>query len=101
MNVEKWLHFPCFFREWFGISCPMCGFQRAVLHLLRGEIWECVTAFPPFFPLCIAIIWSGLTLLRVGTLRVKSVGVCWWVVVALLIFNAVYQNMPHRILIVF
>ena len=51
----EWLEahqLPCFFREIWGIQCPGCGFQTALLLLLKGNIQAAVVSWPgivPFF----------------------------------------------------
>ena len=40
---------PCIYKQLFGISCPLCGFQRSLLCLLQGNIFDCIKFFPPFF----------------------------------------------------
>lgn len=54
--ITQWLQehmFPCFYKQAFGISCPMCGFQRSVLELLKGNIWGSIILFPALLPLLI------------------------------------------------
>jgi len=41
---------PCAYKTLFGIDCPMCGFQRAFLLLLRGEVKQSFYMYPPLFP---------------------------------------------------
>ena len=42
---------PCFFREIWGIQCPGCGFQTALLLLLKGNIQAAVVSWPGIVPL--------------------------------------------------
>ena len=44
---------PCVWKHYFDIDCPFCGFQRAVIALLQGDIWESITLFPALIPLTI------------------------------------------------
>ena len=44
----EWLEahqLPCFFREIWGIQCPGCGFQTALLLLLKGNIQAAVVSW--------------------------------------------------------
>lgn len=34
-----------------GIECPGCGFQRALIALLKGNIWESIQLFPGLMPM--------------------------------------------------
>ena len=55
----EWLEthqLPCLFREIFGVICPGCGFQRALLLLLRGEVGEAFCLWPGLLPLGVFII---------------------------------------------
>jgi len=47
---------PCFFQEHFGFACPGCGFQRAVIELLKGNILESIKQYPALIPIIILII---------------------------------------------
>lgn len=87
--------FPCFYKQVFGISCPLCGCQRAIALLSQGAWVESIKMFPPLFPL-------AFTLLLVLAMR-------WWkpvagkkvihgalvVDAAFLLFNMVYQNLVN------
>ena len=45
LSIWTWLErhqLPCLVKDTFGIECPGCGFQTAVLLLLKGELWESV-----------------------------------------------------------
>jgi hypothetical protein len=47
----------CPFKYLTGIDCPGCGFQRSVLALLKGNMHESFTLYPPTIPLLIAAVW--------------------------------------------
>lgn len=57
---------PCLFKAVFGIECPGCGFQRAVLLLLRGQIGASVCTWPALLPLLAFIL---LEILRISGLK--------------------------------
>jgi len=42
---------PCYFKLMFGINCPGCGLQRAIIFLLKGELWASVQMYPPLLPI--------------------------------------------------
>ena len=93
-TVISWLNehmLPCAYKQLFGISCPMCGFQRSLISLLRGDVWGCIVQFPPI------VVWV-LTIIACIVLFVKHLmtkKVAWIIVIVNLVafaFNWVYQN---------
>lgn len=53
-EFAKWYsehQLPCFWKHYFDIDCPFCGFQRSVIALLQGDIWKSITLFPALLPL--------------------------------------------------
>ena len=65
----EWLEthqLPCLFREIFGIICPGCGFQRALLLLLRGEVGEAFCVWPGLLPLGVFIV---LIIVRIAGIK--------------------------------
>ena len=57
--IAHWISnhmFPCFYKQVFGFSCPMCGSQRAVALLCQGRVWESLRMFPPLAPLAITLL---------------------------------------------
>lgn len=50
---------PCLNKMFFGIPCPGCGGQRAVLFLLKGEFVKAFFMYPAIYPL---LILGGLVL---------------------------------------
>lgn len=42
---------PCPFRYFTGIDCPGCGFQRAVIALIQGDLHKSFQIYPPAIPL--------------------------------------------------
>lgn len=46
----------CPFKYLTGFDCPGCGFQRAVLALIQGNITESFQLYPPAIPLLITFI---------------------------------------------
>ncbi len=45
--------FPCPFKYITGIDCPGCGFQRAVVALIQGDLHKSFLFYPPAIPLLI------------------------------------------------
>ena len=72
---------PCTYKKFFGISCPTCGSQRAVVLLFDGQWWEAFKQFPPLPLLAVTLVWLLVALVAL-----------LWTDLAMLIFNCVYQN---------
>jgi Protein of unknown function (DUF2752) len=41
---------PCAYKSLLGIDCPMCGGQRSLLLLLKGNIAGSLQMYPPLLP---------------------------------------------------
>ena len=53
MGFVDWLEkrqLPCFYKSVFGVECPGCGMQRAIIALLRGEFVESFKLYPALIP---------------------------------------------------
>ena len=84
---------PCISKQLFGISCPLCGFQRSLLCLLQGNIFDCIKFFPPFFFLLFTVVVSFVCYLRKKSLNFRFLKVLWICLAVLLVGNAIYQNL--------
>ncbi|MBR5238480.1 MAG: DUF2752 domain-containing protein [Paludibacteraceae bacterium] len=91
MQFEQYL-LPCAYKQFFGISCPMCGFQRSLLYLLDGKIWQSFLMFPPLIPLFIAILITVLHYFSCKRRRFVYIKHIWLFILILLLFNFIYQN---------
>lgn len=47
---------PCAYQSLFGIECPICGFQRALVLLLHGDIKQSFFMYPPLLPVIFLLI---------------------------------------------
>lgn len=47
---------PCPFKYLTGYDCPGCGFQRAFLTLLKGDIKESFRLYPPAIPILLTFL---------------------------------------------
>ena len=82
---------PCFYKQVFGISCPLCGSQRSVILLCEGQFWDSMKMFPPLLPLAITLLMVCLWKFT-GLLGKKAVWIALVVDAIMLLFNMVYQN---------
>ena len=81
---------PCAYKQLFGISCPMCGFQRSVLLSAQGRVGDSIMMFPPMVALVVASVYYAFLLLRGKSL--KGHRWIWIFVFTMFAFNLVYQN---------
>ena len=92
MPIEQYF-LPCAYKQFFGISCPMCEFQRSLLLLLNGDIEQSVIMFPPLIPLLIVIGITIMDYIRYKTLHKTYIKTLWIIILGLLLLNGVYQNL--------
>ena len=97
MVTVQWISkhlLPCFYKQVFGVSCPLCGGQRSVILLCEGRFWESMRMFPPLLPLAITLLMVCFWKFT-GLLSKKAILIALVVDAILLLFNMVYQNMVH------
>ncbi|HIE15986.1 MAG TPA: DUF2752 domain-containing protein, partial [Bacteroidales bacterium] len=46
----------CPYKKYWGISCPGCGMQTAIINLLKGNIWQSIIDYPALIPLTLTIL---------------------------------------------
>ena len=80
---------PCFYKQIFGISCPLCGFQRSVWYLIHGDVVTSMRMFPLLFPCLIAF---GLLLYAWWKHRGKLLKWSTVTLLSMLAVNMIYQN---------
>ncbi|HNQ68586.1 MAG TPA: DUF2752 domain-containing protein [Bacteroidales bacterium] len=56
--IEWWKNhmIPCPVHHLTGYECPGCGMQRAIIELLKGNLWESILYYPALIPLIIMFI---------------------------------------------
>ena len=47
---------PCPTKYFFGVECPGCGMQRAIIELLRGNLVESIKLYPPLIPIMLMLV---------------------------------------------
>lgn len=53
---------PCLNKSLFGIDCPGCGLQRALVSVFKGEFKEAFFLFPAVYTLLILFIFFLINL---------------------------------------
>jgi hypothetical protein len=64
-SLPDWLEahsLPCLNKKLLGIPCPGCGFQRAVIALMRGDLAEAWEMYPAIFPILGTLLLVAITL---------------------------------------
>ena len=84
--------FPCAYKQIFGLSCPMCGFQRAVLLMYDGKIWDGICRFPPMVAFVVALLFFALRMIVGQRTQMWPDKWVWAFLLLSLLFNWVYQN---------
>jgi len=59
--MAEWLsthQAPCLFKMVFGFECPTCGMQTALILLLKGELLNSLSTYPPLIPTLLLIFMS-------------------------------------------
>lgn len=61
--MEQYL-LPCAYKSLLGIDCPICGFQRSLLLLIKGEFFNSFKMYAPLLPVLFLIMISILYFLN-------------------------------------
>ncbi len=54
---------PCLNKRLFGLECPGCGMQRAVLHVGKGQFNEAYQLYPAVYTLILLFVFIGINFL--------------------------------------
>jgi len=77
-GLIKWLeehYLPCAYKQLFGFECPVCGFQRALIELLKGNFLESFMLYPALIPsLILVVVFISHLLIRSSVSR----GILLW-----------------------
>ena len=90
-NVEQFL-LPCAYKQLFNMSCPLCGTQRAILFLFRGDFSAACLQFPPLIIFVILLIFLVFVEISKRKINIKTINYCIVIFLVSLAANMVYQN---------
>jgi hypothetical protein len=62
---------PCAYKYFFGIDCPVCGSQRALLLLVQGNFAESFRMYPPLIFLLMLILLAVAYLIFPSIIKAK------------------------------
>lgn len=54
---------PCAYHTLLGIDCPLCGFQRAFILLLKGNVRDSFFQYPPLVFILALLVLTAFYLL--------------------------------------
>lgn len=61
MNLEDYM-LPCLNKKLFGLDCLGCGFQRSLLHVIKGDFIAAFNVYPAIYTLILMAIFLILNL---------------------------------------
>lgn len=64
---------PCLSKTLFGIECLGCGFQRAILLLLKGEFTASFEMYPAIFTSLLFLAFIGFHFIYKGVFSQKTI----------------------------
>ncbi|WP_379094123.1 DUF2752 domain-containing protein [Pedobacter sp. UC225_65] len=87
----------CPFKYLTHLDCPGCGFQRAVLALLQGNLTESFHLYPPAIPFLV----SALATLTTYTLKLdknsKTLKTMYVATGIIMVINYTYKIITHQL----
>lgn len=87
----------CYFYGIFGVQCPGCGFQRALIELFRGNILESLKLYPALIPILFMFAFLMLHLkfkYKNGALFLKVFFIFTTIII---VANYIYKVIHHNI----
>ena len=61
MNLEDYM-LPCLNKKLFGLDCLGCGFQRSLVHVIKGDFVAAFNVYPAIYTLILMAIFLVLHL---------------------------------------
>jgi hypothetical protein len=61
LNLEDYM-LPCLNKKLFGLDCLGCGFQRSLLHVVKGDFIAAFNVYPAIYTLILMAIFLILNL---------------------------------------
>lgn len=82
---------PCFSKQLFGMDCPGCGLQRAIIFLINGEFVAAFKMYPAIYTLILlagTLISNRLVRLKYGNQLIIGFSIAS---VALILINFIFK----------
>jgi hypothetical protein len=61
LNLENYM-LPCLNKKLFGLDCLGCGFQRSLVHVIKGDFVAAFNVYPAIYTLILMAIFLILNL---------------------------------------
>lgn len=93
-TIADWLDgrmLSCPSKSLAGITCPGCGFQRAFVDLLRGDIAGSWEHYPPLLPFLLTMLLLVFFLVSRYRYRLQMVVGAFFTTVIFIVVNYLYK----------
>ena len=94
--LEKHM-FPCAYKYFFGIDCPICGAQRSLLLLMQGNVEDSFKIYPPLVFLLMLIIFAVSYLIFPSIIKANFLKKYSVVVLVIISINYTYKIVTGNI----
>lgn len=54
LGIESFM-LPCYTKKLWGVDCPGCGLQRAIVFLLKGDFGAAFGMYPAIYPMLLLL----------------------------------------------
>lgn len=98
LNIIHWLEnhtIPCLYKTLFGIECPGCGTQRALIELLKGNVVQSIKTWPALLPVMFMLVYLVLFLVFRFKNGLKILKISFIINAAIILANYVYKFAFH------
>ena len=82
---------PCPFKHLTGLDCPGCGFQRAAIALIQGNLQKSLVLYPPLIPLLIMLVIVLVSKTRGKPLNVKTVKIMYLITGSVIMISYIFK----------
>jgi hypothetical protein len=96
--IIHWLEghtLPCLYKSFLGIECPGCGTQRAIIELMKGNLWESIQSWPPLLPVMFMIAYLILFLIFKFKNGTRVLTITFIINAAIITINYIYKLTLH------
>jgi hypothetical protein len=94
LSIVEWLEkhqAPCFWKKTCGIECPGCGMQRAIIALLKGDLWESILIYPALIPTIFLFVYLLLHIIFKFKNGAKVLLISFIFVVSIIVINYIIK----------